>query len=355
MRKIKYIIPIVLLFIVIGYAIVATVLNFEGTTSIAANDEDFKVYFSKVLVNDTVNEKIVENSTTLNFENELKLPGDTYKIDYEVTNGSKNFDANITMNCTEGNEYISVVNTFNTVEPLNARKTRNGTLVIKKLKANSNDMFSHNITCTINATAIERDKMDNTDVPSSLLPYPYKIGKEVKIDTETFNIISETDTTVTLLAQYNLGANYRQTEEAHELSFSEVGGWENTPGPKDIDIYTWSTNPKKYVTEYVSYLQTYTKDPGITGDLISVRELGELDCTVSSDYSIQNGLTCENSKYSNWIINNQWWFTKSAGTDYSRMVWVVTPVGALNDDLCVDIDGIRPTITIKKDTLNKYL
>lgn len=354
MRKIKYYIPI-LLFIVVGFAIVTTSLSLEGNTSIVTNDEDFKVYFSKTLVNDVVNEKIVENSTTLSFENNLKSIGETYKIDYEVTNSSKNFDANITMTCTEGNDYISVVNTFDTTKPLNARSTRNGTLVLKKLKSNSNDDLSHNITCTLNATAIERTEIDNGDVPSSLVPYPYKIGNEVTIDTETFNIISETDNTVTLLAQYNIGSNYRQTEEAYELSFSEVSGWENTPGPKDIDIFTWSTNPKNYVNEYVSYLQTYTKDSSITGNLITVGELGDLGCTISNDYSIQTGLTCETSKYSSWIINNQWWFTRSAGPDYERMVWVITPVGKLNDDACTDIDGIRPTITIKKDTLNKFL
>ena len=58
-----------------------------------------------------------------------------------------------------------------------------------------------------------------------------------------------------MLAQYNLGPDYKQSTTTEYVSFSDTDGWEYEPGPKEIDIQTWSTNPKTYVNSYVSYLK----------------------------------------------------------------------------------------------------
>lgn len=355
MKKIKYIIPFMLLIIVIGYAVISTSLGIGGKTYIASDADDFKVYFSKVLVDGEEEKTAILDSTTINYTRTLTSIGESYTITYDVTNASKEFDAEISINCTTGDEYLSVTNSFDT-SILLARTTRTGTLTFKKTKSNSStNEKNYTITCEIKATAIGRTETATGEVPGEVEGYPYTIGKEVTIDTETFNIINEADNNITLLAQYNLGTDYRQTEEAHELSFSDEAGWEYTPGPKEIDIQTWSTNPKTYINEYTTYLQAETGDTSLSGNLITLKELEKLGCVISTDYSIQDGMSCESSKYASWIINNQWWFTRSAGPDYNRMVWVLTPVGKLNDDSCTDIDGIRPTITISKETLDKYL
>ena len=65
------------------------------------------------------------------------------------------------------------------------------------------------------------------------------IGTKISIGEEEFNVISQTDDTVTKLAQYNIGTDYRQSENENRVTFSDTGGWEYTPGPKEIDIQTW--------------------------------------------------------------------------------------------------------------------
>ena len=180
------------------------------------------------------------------------------------------------------------------------------------------------------------------------------IGSEININGEKFNIINQTDDTVTMLAKYNLGTNYRQNTTANKVSFSNGEGWEHTPGPKEIDVQIWSTNPKSYINNYVNYLKEETGDTNIIGSLITLKELESLGCTIPSDYKLSSdptGRTCTNSTYKSWLINNQWWWTRSARSDLSRNVWIFNDVGALGVVYYGDSYGIRPTITISKETL----
>ena len=75
-----------------------------------------------------------------------------------------------------------------------------------------------------------------------------------------------------MLAQYNLGTDYRQSTTTNYVIFSDTDGWEYTPGPKEIDIQIWSTNPKTYVNAYVEYLKTELEDDSVTGDLITLKD-----------------------------------------------------------------------------------
>jgi hypothetical protein len=165
------------------------------------------------------------------------------------------------------------------------------------------------------------------------------IGTEIDLNGEKFNVISQKDHIVTMLAQYNLGTDYKQTTEANHVSFSDTDGWETEPGPKEIDIQKWSTNPKTYVNAYVEYLKTKLGDNSVTGDLITLTELEGLGCSTP---------ICSNSPYYSWLINGQHWWTCSARDEYVRFV---SSKGRLDGDYYSGIRGVRPVITISKETL----
>ena len=183
-------------------------------------------------------------------------------------------------------------------------------------------------------------------------------------ENESFNVISIDDVanTIKMLASHNLGHDYRQTSSVSHLdygvTFASAGGWEYTPGPKEIDIQKWSTNPKTYVNEYVSYLQEETGDTTISGNLITITELGTLDCKIEADYTVNddyldNPITCNKSSNKKWLLNKQSWWTCSAYAGYHDTVFGVNAPGLMEAyGYGYTNYGVRPVIKISKDTLN---
>lgn len=156
MRKMKYIIAILLLFMVIGFATVTVSLSITGNAKITSDVDDFKVYFSDVRLNNVQDLNMIKSETEISFDLSFAKVGSTETISYDITNESRMFDASVTISCTNGNEYLSVINSFDTSNLL-ALNTRTGTLVLKKLKSNANaNDINNTITCTINATPVER-------------------------------------------------------------------------------------------------------------------------------------------------------------------------------------------------------
>lgn len=184
-----------------------------------------------------------------------------------------------------------------------------------------------------------------------LLKKQIAIGYEISIGEEKFNVISQTDTTVTMLAQYNISdtAPYKQTDTQVRIFFSKTVGWEHTPGLKEIDVQTWGGDGKTILNNYVSYLNT-EYDVSVTGDLITLSELGELGCTVPTDYAWgSGGWTCTGSEHKDWLINGQYFWTRSVSS--INAVWVMLSGGQLGDYDCNGSNGIRPVITISKEKL----
>ena len=362
MRKMKYVIILLLFFVMIGYAAISVSLSINGNATVASDIEDFKVYFSDVLVNDVQSLNLVKSDNELTFIVTLNEINEVYKIEYDVTNGSKLFDAALTMNCTQGNSYLAITNEFDTSD-LTALSTRSGVLTLKKTQTNSLDYDRHyTVTCTIVSTPISRDSVGSGSAVTPLKPFDFEVGDIININGEKFNVISFTDDTVTMLAQYNLGIDYRQSTVLNAVTFSNTNGWEFEPGPKEIDIQTWSTNPKTYVNEYVTYLKSVTRSNEISGNLITMNELGDLGCEINSEYYYGGGTLafCTMSEYNGWLINGQYWWTRSALSNYPWGVWHV--IANSDSVLITDISyfsvqnmhAIRPTITISKDVARAY-
>lgn len=133
-RKIKLFIPIVLLFMVIGFATVSKTLSINTNIEMLGDLSDFSVYYSRALVNGEEDPTIITSSKGLDFSGILDKVGTTYIVEYDVTNASASFDADISMNCTGNTVYFEVSNVFDTSTHLGARQTRTGTLTLKKIK-----------------------------------------------------------------------------------------------------------------------------------------------------------------------------------------------------------------------------
>jgi surface protein len=181
------------------------------------------------------------------------------------------------------------------------------------------------------------------------------IGDEVQIANEYFNVMSINEDTITLLVQYNLGTDYRQTASYNPVKFSDTHGWEYTPGPKEIDIETWSPNIKTYLNNYVEYLKETINDENIKGNLITLKDLETLGCTIPVNYDIESEESnCYNSPYG-WIVNNQLSWTRSANSTDNYGIWYLVNSGPLNFNHYRASFGVRPTITISKSSLENYL
>ena len=168
MNKIKYVIGILLLFMVIGFATVTVTLSINGNAKILSDLDQFKVYFSDVKLNGSQDLSLVKSETKLEFELEMSTIGTNEIIKYDVTNASTMFDANITISCTDGDEYLSVINEFDTSNLL-ASTTRTGILTLKKLKSNASELDkNYMITCNIIASPVERTEEATGEVPPPL-------------------------------------------------------------------------------------------------------------------------------------------------------------------------------------------
>ena len=359
-KKLKLSMLVLVLLLAVGFAAVSTTLVINGTANFGTNEEEFDVYYSNALVNGEQDLSVITDNQTITFTESLTTLGDKYILDYDVTNGSKNYDAKLEMTCTESNDYLTVTNNFDIETILEASKTRSGKLTIelKKSYAGSEEL-SVEITCTINARAAERTEA-STEEPALDAESQKIIGTEITIAKEKFNVISDNGDTITMLAQYNLGTDYRQSKAntsisglyCNHVSFSHVGGWEYTPGPKEIDLNSDIVEAivKTYINEYVTYLQGETGDTTLSGNLITLTELKSLGCTIQDDYSYTGNETCANSKYISWLSNGGSTWTRSAVSNEANHVWVLGVINLEKDPLHAG-EGIRPIITISKDVL----
>ena len=354
MKYIKYLIPMFIIFLTIGFAATNVTLSITGDAYIASDLEDFEVYISSIKLDGVEDITLLKSSTE--FELVIAEIGE-YTIDFEITNSSMKFDAAISISCD--NELEGTMNdytfSFDDSEPLLARSSRSGSFY--------SDVFEPIITgetislsCKIEATPIERTEYGEGEVPDAVSPWA--VGREITLGPEKFNIISETDTTITMLAQYNLGTNYWQSTTLNNLSFSKSYGWDYTPGPEEIDVQLWSADYiAPYLNNYVAYLTEMTGDSTLSGDLITLSDLKELGCTIQSDYSKTGEETCVNSEYSSWLINGQSWWTKSASSNGAPThVWYFRYDGILDSGAGTNIsNGVRPVITISKDTILNFV
>ncbi len=126
-----------ILLLVIGFAAVTTTLLINGNARIGENSDDFKIYFSRVVDSNGGEDGLITNEerTRINFDVRLVNVGETYRLLYEITNSSRNYDGNFELVYRgDKSEYYTIKNEIDNSIPLKAQEKRMGMITIELVK-----------------------------------------------------------------------------------------------------------------------------------------------------------------------------------------------------------------------------
>ncbi len=184
------------------------------------------------------------------------------------------------------------------------------------------------------------------------------IGDEIKVGTESFYVISHTDTELNALAKYNLnvgeGKNPNVTEGIQHstvrgwlssgtmygtVAFSNNGGWPSENNAT-INIREYD-GPVKEALYGTNGYEKYIKEtmPPAQVRLITKAELESLGCSASNS-------TCKGAP--SWVYSTTYW-TGSAHYYYTDSVWREGSDGDFDFGYFTSGCGVRPVITIPKN------
>ena len=182
MKNKKGLIFVLIILMSVGFAAVTTTLIINGRTIVAENEEDYQVYFSGAIVDkeDYTNEIISKDKKTITFETKkLMKENDTSELKYDVTNGSTQYDASVSIKVsTENDDLIEVKNTYDDSKNLSARETRTGVLTVR-LKKGATEAKDVKIKVELIFNAEEREEIDTTPITSKVYSISgYFVDKE---------------------------------------------------------------------------------------------------------------------------------------------------------------------------------
>ena len=162
--KRKSIIAVTILLLAIGFAAISTTLIINGSTKVGENTDDFSVIFTAASIDgkDVYSTAVDETKKTMTFTtSDLKTLNQTSVLNYEVTNNSANYDAEVQVNCKVKDnttaKYTSIKNELeNNATVVKAKETLNGTLTVTLNKTATEEVREEYV-CTLTFNAVERD------------------------------------------------------------------------------------------------------------------------------------------------------------------------------------------------------
>ena len=164
--KNKASIVVAILLLAVGFAAISTTLIINGSAKVSENADDFSVIFTKATLDgaDVYANVIDDTKKVITFEtSDLKTLNQTSVLDYEVTNNSANYDAEVQVNCkTKENttaKYTSIKNELDgNATVIKAKETLNGTLTLTLNKVATEEVREEYV-CTLTLNAVERDTL----------------------------------------------------------------------------------------------------------------------------------------------------------------------------------------------------
>ena len=157
---------VAILIMCIGFAAISTTLIINGSAKVSENMDDFSVIFTAATLDgqDVYANVIDDTKKTINFStSDLKKLNQTSVLNYEVTNNSANYDAEVQVNCKVKDngtaKYTSIKNELegNAAKVL-AKETLNGTLTITLNKTATEEVREEYV-CVLTFNAVERDEL----------------------------------------------------------------------------------------------------------------------------------------------------------------------------------------------------
>ncbi len=162
--KRKSALVITILLLAIGFAAISTTLIINGNTKVNENIDDYSVIFTYAYLDDVdvYDEVISQDKKTITFKSkDLKKINDSSTLNYEVTNNSSNYDAEVSVTCVPKDgttaKYTSIKNELegNATKVL-AKESINGMLTVSLDKTSTEEVIEE-YTCKLEFNAVERD------------------------------------------------------------------------------------------------------------------------------------------------------------------------------------------------------
>ena len=164
--KRKSIIAVTILLLAVGFAAISTTLIINGSTKVGENTDGFSVIFTAASIDgkDVYSTAVDETKKTITFTtSELKTLNQTSVLNYEVTNNSSNYDAEVQVNCKVKEnttaKYTSIKNELEgNATVIKAKETLNGTLTVTLNKTATEEVREEYV-CELTFNAVERDSI----------------------------------------------------------------------------------------------------------------------------------------------------------------------------------------------------
>ena len=362
--KRKSAIIVAILIMCIGFAAISTTLIINGAAKVGENTNDFSVMFTSVSLDgqDVYANVISEDKKTITFEtSDLKTLNQTSVLNYEVTNNSANYDAEVSVNCKAKEnttaKYTSITNELeNNTTVVKAKETLNGTLTITLNKTATEEVREEYV-CVLTFNAVERDELGQgipdpvsftTDSWETIQKAVqtgntgvYNVGDTKTIEltnfgTHTLRIANNTEcTTETSKTACGFVVEFADIIEKHSMNNTNIntGGWENSELrtylnstiydaiPSDVKnvISTTKVVSSYKTTEFLLvesndnlYLFTSKEIFGTAkGDIVD-SQTRQLDYYKNKGITLTNGQRFAIKKYNG--VDSQMWLRSSNGT-----------------------------------------
>ena len=184
-------IVVTILLLAVGFASISTTLIINGNTKVLENIDEYDVYYSNAKVNGVEDKNLIVDDKHIEFTTEMKSIGENYILEYYITNGSKNYDSRVNINCTSGNSYVNVNNTWVNDTLIESTETKIGTLTLEMIKGyTGNEELNLTVKCEIVTNAEERDTL-GTGTPANKVISLYNLMKRsAKNDLIDFSVNS---------------------------------------------------------------------------------------------------------------------------------------------------------------------
>ena len=390
--KRKSALVITILLLAIGFAAVSTTLIINGSTKVGENTEDFSVIFTAATLDGTdVYASVIDDTKkTITFEtSDLKTLNQTSVLNYEVTNNSANYDAEVAVNCkvkdnTEA-KYTSIKNELeNNATIVKAKESVNGTLTVT-LNKTATEEVKEEYVCELTFNAVERDtfadgltqfEKDSWETISANVKSgntrKYSVGDTKEVDlgslgTHTVRIsnMSECMNGETSETACGFVVEFADVITKHIVNSSNKtkGGWRDSELRTYVNGTIYNSLPSELqnvisATKVVSSHGSEDSSNFQTQDklyLLSAQEIwgsNEYDSSVGTskqlDYYKNLGITTSN--YLEVIkqfggTNSSWWL-RSANSRYNNRVIFVSSNGNWDDNVANTSYGISPAFRI---------
>ena len=367
----------------IAYAAMETVLEIHGNSEVVASSWDIHLENVKVKSGSvSANTPQISGTSTLSFDVDLNIPGDFYEFTVDVVNDGA-IDAMIdsvvkTPELTsEQAKYIKYEITYENGESISTKQTlKKGTRTPIKVRVeyrkdiSASDLPSSATELSLKFTLVYmQSDGSGTSIPNNgrklvnvVSGDGTQVGDEVCISEECFYVISSDETSVTMLAKYNLyvGGEYNSY-------YSEYGS--EATGRQDSNMLGYISGSTLYggvtpfatdekhgeyyadysgslVEQYVNNYDDYLSSIGLVTEetrLITEQEL----VSICSDEILVAGVV---SFCPSWIYSTSYWI--DGKTSDSNVMSVCSDSSYMGMEYDTDNSyGVRPVIVVSKDYL----